>query len=29
MQFLNLISIPQLTKDQSIDCQFILSEKES
>ena len=27
MQFLNLISIPQLTEDQS-DCEFILSEKD-
>ena len=28
MQFLNLVSIPQLTEDQSKDCGFILSEKD-
>ena len=28
MQFLNLVSIPQLTDDQSRDCEFILSEKD-
>ena len=28
MQFLNLVSIPQLTEDQSRDCGFILSEKD-
>ena len=28
MQFLNLVSIPQLTGDQSKDCEFILSEKD-
>ena len=28
MQFLNLISIPQLTEDQSRDCEFILSDKD-
>ena len=28
MQFLNLISIPQLRKDQPRDCEFILSEKD-
>ena len=28
MQFLNLVSVPQLTEDQSKDCQFILSEKD-
>ena len=28
MQFLNLISIPQLIEDQSRDCEFILSEKD-
>ena len=28
MQFLNLISIPQLRKDQSRDCEFILSEED-
>ena len=28
MQFLNLVSIPQLTEDQSEDCEFILSEKD-
>ena len=28
MQFLNLVSIPQLTEDQSKDCEFILSEKD-
>ena len=28
MQFLNLVSIPQLTEDQSRDCEFILSEKD-
>ena len=28
MQFLNLVSIPQLTEDQSKDCKFILSEKD-
>ena len=27
-QFLNLVSIPQLTEDQSKDCEFILSEKD-
>ena len=28
MQFLNLVSIPQLAEDQSKDCKFILSEKD-
>ena len=28
IQFLNLVSIPQLTEDQSRDCKFILSEKD-
>ena len=28
IQFLNLVSIPQLTEDQSKDCEFILSEKD-
>ena len=28
MQFLNLVSIPQLTEDQSRDCEFILSAKD-
>ena len=28
MQFLNLVSIPQLTEDQSRDCEVILSEKD-
>ena len=28
MQFLNLVSIPQLTEDQSKDCEFIFSEKD-
>ena len=28
MKFLNLISIPQFTEDQSKDCEFILSEKD-
>ena len=28
MEFLNLVSIPQLTEDQSKDCEFILSEKD-
>ena len=28
MIFLNLVSIPQLTEDQSKDCEFILSEKD-
>ena len=28
MQFLNLVSIPQLTDDQSRDCEFILPEKD-
>ena len=28
MQFLNLVSISQLTEDQSKDCEFILSEKD-
>ena len=28
MQFLNLLSIPQLTEDQSRNCKFILSEKD-
>ena len=28
MQFLNLVSIPQLTDDQSKDCEFILSEND-
>ena len=28
MQFLNLVSIPQLTEDQFKDCEFILSEKD-
>ena len=28
MQFLNLVSIPQLTEDQSKDCEFILFEKD-
>ena len=28
MRFLNLVSIPQLTKDQSRDSEFILSEKD-
>ena len=28
MQFLNLVSIPQLTEDQSKDCEFILSQKD-
>ena len=28
MQFLNLVSIPQLAEDQSKDCEFILSEKD-
>ena len=28
MQFLNLVSIPQLTEDQSKDCEFLLSEKD-
>ena len=28
MQFLNLVSIPQLTEDQSKDCEFTLSEKD-
>ena len=27
MPFLNLISIPQLTEDQSRDCEFMLSKK--
>ena len=27
MQFLNLVSIPQFTEDQSKDCELILSEK--
>ena len=27
IQFLNLVSIPQLTADQSRDCKFMLSEK--
>ena len=27
-EFLNLVSIPQLTEDQSKDCEFILSEKD-
>ena len=28
MQYLYLISIPQLTEDQPRDCEFILSEKD-
>ena len=28
MQFLNLVSVPQLTEGQSRDCDFILSEKD-
>ena len=28
MQFLNLVAVPQLTEDQSRDCEFILSEKD-
>ena len=28
MQFSNLVSIPQLTEDQSRDCESILSEKD-
>ena len=28
MQFLNLVSIPQLKEDQSKNCEFILSEKD-
>ena len=28
MQFLSLLSIPQLAEDQSRDCEFILSEKD-
>ena len=28
MQFLNLVSIPELTEDQSKNCEFILSEKD-
>ena len=28
MQLSNLVSIPQLTEDQSRDCEFILSEKD-
>ena len=28
MQFFNLVSIPQLTGDQSKDCEFILFEKD-
>ena len=28
LQFFNLVSIPQLTEDQSRDCGFILSEKD-
>ena len=28
MQFLNLVSIPQLTEDQSRNCEFILSEED-
>ena len=28
MPFLNLVSIPQLTEDQSKDCEFVLSEKD-
>ena len=28
MQFFNAVSIPQLTEDQSRDCEFILSEKD-
>ena len=28
MQFLNLVSILQLTEDRSKDCEFILSEKD-
>ena len=28
MQFLNVVSIPQLTEYQSRDCKFILSEKD-
>ena len=28
MQFLDLVSIPQLTEDQSKDCEFILPEKD-
>ena len=28
MQFLNLVSVPQLTEDQPKDCEFILSEKD-
>ena len=28
MQFLNLISTPQLRKDQSRDCEFIVFEKD-
>ena len=27
MRFLNLVFIPQLTEEQSRDCEFILSEK--
>ena len=27
-QFLNLVSIPQLTEDQFKDCEFILSEND-
>ena len=28
MQFLNLISFPQLTEEQSRDCEFMLSERD-
>ena len=28
LQFLNLLSIPQLVEDQARDCEFILSEKD-
>ena len=28
MQFLTLVSIPQLIEDQSKDCEFVLSEKD-
>ena len=28
MQFLNLVSVPQLTEDQPKDCEFILPEKD-
>ena len=28
MQFLNFVSVPQITEDQSKDCEFILSEKD-